>query len=163
MAARGSEAGRSSGSTAVARTVKFSTGPSMVRPRWLIASTCAASASHSRTSCPSRIRWAPIVPPMAPAPMMVSRTSTPAPRCLEPTSPGDARQARGCRRPAGGHADRAAAAPPPSGGLRYDPDVGLRLVPVAEDPPGLVVRDRARDDHILALLPVDRGGDAVPG
>src|SRR4051794_31038769 len=48
-------------------------------------------------------------------------------------------------------------------GLRHDPDVGLRRLPLAEDLLGLVVGDRARDDHVLALLPVHRRGDLVLG
>src|SRR5882672_12685677 len=50
-----------------------------------------------------------------------------------------------------------------SAGLGHDADVGLGLLPLAEDLPGLVVGDRAGDDDVLAWLPVDRGGDAVPG
>src|SRR5690242_4103009 len=50
-----------------------------------------------------------------------------------------------------------------SAGLAHDADVGLGLLPLAEDLPGLVVGDRAGDDDVLARLPVDRGGDAVPG
>src|SRR5438093_1524946 len=48
-------------------------------------------------------------------------------------------------------------------GLGHDPDVGLRLLPVAEDLLGLVVRDRPGDDHVVALLPVHRSGHAVLG
>src|SRR5205085_250057 len=47
--------------------------------------------------------------------------------------------------------------------LRHHPDVRLRLLPVAEDLPRLVVRDRAGDDHVLALLPVHGRRDAVLG
>src|SRR5262249_38746864 len=50
-----------------------------------------------------------------------------------------------------------------SGRLRDDPDVGLGLAPLAEDLPGLVVGNRAGDDHILALPPVDRRGRPVLG
>src|SRR3954454_15001318 len=46
-------------------------------------------------------------------------------------------------------------------GLRHDPDVGLRRLPLAEDLLGLVVGDRARDDHVVALLPVHGRGDLV--
>ena len=40
---------------------------------------------------------------------------------------------------------------------------GLGSFQLAEDLLGLVVGDRAGDDHVLALLPVDRGGDPVLG
>src|SRR4029077_14750989 len=45
--------------------------------------------------------------------------------------------------------------------LRDDPDVRLRLFPLAEELLGLVVRDRAGDDHVLALLPAHRGRNLV--
>src|SRR5205823_660677 len=45
--------------------------------------------------------------------------------------------------------------------LRHDPDVRLRLLPLAEDLLGLVVGDGAGDDHVVALLPVDGGRDLV--
>ena len=49
-------------------TLNSSTGPSIASPRAFIAATCSASASQSRTPCPSRASRAPIVPPIAPAP-----------------------------------------------------------------------------------------------
>src|SRR5215471_12102991 len=45
--------------------------------------------------------------------------------------------------------------------LGDDADVGLGLFPLAEDLLGLVVVDGPGDDHVLALLPVDRRGDLV--
>jgi hypothetical protein len=44
-----------------------------------------------------------------------------------------------------------------------DPDVRLGCFQSPKDLPGLVVRDPNRDDDIIALLPVDRGRDLVPG
>src|ERR1700690_4300976 len=44
--------------------------------------------------------------------------------------------------------------------LRHDPDIGLRRFPALWiDRLGLVVGDRARDDHVLALFPVGGRGD----
>src|SRR3954452_20959231 len=51
----------------------------------------------------------------------------------------------------------------PSVRLGHDPDVRLGLLPVTEDLLRLVVADRAGDDDVLALLPVDRRGDPVAG
>src|SRR5262249_19786043 len=49
-------------------------------------------------------------------------------------------------------------------GLRDDADVGLRRAPALRVPlPGFLVGDRARDDHILAQLPVHRGRHLVFG
>src|SRR5215831_2915481 len=45
--------------------------------------------------------------------------------------------------------------------LRNDPDVRLRRFPVPEELLRLVVRDRPGDDHVLALVPVDRGRHLV--
>src|SRR5919201_4310018 len=45
--------------------------------------------------------------------------------------------------------------------LRHDPDVRLRCLPLAEELFGVVVGHGAGDDHVLALLPVDRRGDLV--
>src|SRR5215472_601723 len=42
-------------------------------------------------------------------------------------------------------------------------DVWLGRLPLAEQLLGLLVGDRTGDDHILALLPVDRCGDLVVG
>ena len=42
-----------------------------------------------------------------------------------------------------------------------DPDVGLGRLPLAEDLLGLVVGDRAGDDHVVTLLPLRRGRDLV--
>src|SRR5450756_319353 len=50
-----------------------------------------------------------------------------------------------------------------SGRLRDDPDVGLRLGPVAEDLLSLLVGDRARDHDVLALPPVHRRRNLVLG
>ncbi len=47
--------------------------------------------------------------------------------------------------------------------LRHDPDVRFRRLPVSEEFLCFLVRDRACDDHILALLPVHRGRDLVLG
>ena len=48
--------------------------------------------------------------------------------------------------------------------LRHDPDVGFRLPPALRILlPGVVVADRAGDDHLFTLLPVHRGGDFVLG
>src|SRR5579863_5159494 len=47
--------------------------------------------------------------------------------------------------------------------LGDDADVGLGFLPVAVDLLGLVVGDRAGDDDVLALLPVDRGGNPMRG
>src|SRR5690349_2255906 len=52
---------------------------------------------------------------------------------------------------------------PMSAGLGDDADVGLRRLPLAEELLGLVVRDRTRDDDVLALLPVRRRGHLVLG
>src|SRR4051794_10197192 len=48
-------------------------------------------------------------------------------------------------------------------GLRDDADVGPRLLPLAEDLLGLLVVDRAGDDHVVALLPLGRRGHLVLG
>src|SRR5436190_7275325 len=48
-------------------------------------------------------------------------------------------------------------------GLRNDPDVGLRLFPLAVELFGLVVRDGAGEDDVLARLPVHRRGHTVLG
>src|ERR1035438_6685599 len=49
-------------------------------------------------------------------------------------------------------------------GLGRDPQVGLeRLEPLGEPLLGLLVGDGGDDDHILPLLPIDRGGDLVVG
>jgi hypothetical protein len=48
-----------------------------------------------------------------------------------------------------------------SDGLRDDADVGLGLLPFAEEFLGLGVGDRAGDDDVLALDPVHRGRDLV--
>src|SRR6185369_3902352 len=45
--------------------------------------------------------------------------------------------------------------------LGDDPDVRPGLLPRSEEVPGLVVRDGARDDHVVALPPVDRRRDLV--
>ena len=63
-----SRSGRSAGSTAGTRTVKFSTGPSIRRPFSLTAATTAGSASLTSTSWPSRTSPAATVPPIAPQP-----------------------------------------------------------------------------------------------
>ena len=42
-------------------------------------------------------------------------------------------------------------------GLGHDADIGLGFPPLPVDLLGLVIGHRAGDDHILALLPVDRG------
>src|SRR4051812_38794483 len=48
--------------------------------------------------------------------------------------------------------------------LGHDAQVRLRSLPAARvDALRLVVADRARDDHVLAVLPVHRGGDPVLG
>src|SRR6202022_2793817 len=48
--------------------------------------------------------------------------------------------------------------------LWHDPDVGLRRFPALRiDRLGLVVADGTRDDDVLALFPVGRGGDAMLG
>src|SRR5262249_29767451 len=47
------------------------------------------------------------------------------------------------------------------GRLGDDADVGLGLLPLAKGLLRLVVGDRAGDDHVLALLPIDRGRDFV--
>ena len=44
---------------------------------------------------------------------------------------------------------------------RHDPDVGLGRLPLAEQLLGLVVGDRAGDDHVVALLPLRRRRDLV--
>jgi len=49
-------------------TVKFSTGPSIRRPRALMAATTSGSASLTSTSRPSRTSPAATVPPIAPQP-----------------------------------------------------------------------------------------------
>src|SRR5690349_16662281 len=49
------------------------------------------------------------------------------------------------------------------GWVRNDPDVRLRLAPFAEELLGLVVRYGARDDHVLARLPLGRSRDLVLG
>src|SRR4051794_25360378 len=46
-------------------------------------------------------------------------------------------------------------------GLRDDPDVRPGGLPLAECLLRLVVRDRARDDHLVALLPLGGGRDLV--
>src|SRR5260221_3359087 len=44
--------------------------------------------------------------------------------------------------------------------LRHNPDIGLgRLPSLGIGLLGVVVRDRARDDHVLALLPIHRRGN----
>src|SRR3982074_3791466 len=48
--------------------------------------------------------------------------------------------------------------------LRNDPDVRPRGLPTLRvGLPGIVVGHRAGDDHLVALLPVDRRRDLVPG
>src|SRR5690348_948313 len=56
--------GVNAGSSAVNSAI----GPVTRSPRSLIATTCSSAASTTVTSCPPRARYAPIVPPMAPAP-----------------------------------------------------------------------------------------------
>src|SRR5256885_10537938 len=45
--------------------------------------------------------------------------------------------------------------------LGHDPDVRLRRVPLTEDLLCIIVRDGAGDDHVVALLPVDRRRNLV--
>ena len=48
--------------------------------------------------------------------------------------------------------------------LRHDAQIGFWGPPAAGVPfAGLLIRDRAGDDHILARLPVDRSGDLMFG
>jgi hypothetical protein len=47
------------------------------------------------------------------------------------------------------------------GGVRDDPDVRLRLIPLPEQLRRLVVRDGAGDDHVFSRLPLRRGGHLV--
>src|SRR3954451_5481106 len=47
--------------------------------------------------------------------------------------------------------------------LRDDADVGLGRLPFTELLLASLVGDRAGDDHVIALLPVDRRGDLVLG
>ena len=48
--------------------------------------------------------------------------------------------------------------------LRHDAQIGFWGLPAAGIPfAGLFIRDRAGNDHILARLPVDRGGNLMFG
>src|SRR5262245_3871519 len=64
--------------------------------------------------------------------------------------------------PKAAYAIRATMTATPSLWMRHDADVGLRRLPALRiDRLRLVIADRARDDHVLALLPVGGRRDAV--
>ena len=58
------------------RTVNSSIGPVTRRPSRVIASTCSTTVSTMVTSWPARARYAPSVPPIAPAPQIRDRIAT---------------------------------------------------------------------------------------
>src|SRR5260221_10237852 len=70
---------RSCGVNAGTRTVSSSIGPVTRRPPRVMASTCSTTVSTIVTSPPARARYAPSVPPIAPAPQMRDRILVSAP------------------------------------------------------------------------------------
>ena len=75
------------GVNAGARAVNSSIGPVILSPLRSIAATCSATVSTTVTSWPNRARYAPMVPPIAPAPQMRQRIVGRAVRRRRPTSP----------------------------------------------------------------------------
>ena len=65
-------AGRPSGVTARTGAVQTPSGVAIARPFPFIAATWSAAWSTSSTSCPARVSDAPVTPPMAPAPTIVT-------------------------------------------------------------------------------------------